>query len=118
MSSPYVGVALSLSTHARPSFSQSTSKTRVVTIYKQPVDENNPEVQLLLEAETVPLEECIRAIEIFETADVALDHMTETEEGVFFHEAPVTMQHEIEIPIHTQPVAMRSGTQYVCQSIH
>ena len=75
-------------------------------------------MQLLLEAEIVSLEECIRAIEMFETADVALDHMTETEEGVFFHEAPVTMQHAIVIPVHTQPVAMRSGTQYVCQSSH
>ena len=105
---PLAGVAPSLSPHISPS-----SATRVVVTHRQPIDETNHDVKKLVEAGIGSTEECIRAIEAFGTAQIALDHMMEMEEG-FFQEAPVPMQHEMEIPVHsqmtgpvhTQPVTM------------
>ena len=112
---PFAGVAPSLSPHISPS-----SATRVVVTHRQPIDETNQHVKQLVEAGIGSTEECIRAIEAFGTAQIALDHMMEMEEG-FFQEAPVLMQHEMEIPVHSQmtvpvsaqPVTMGSATQYM-----
>ena len=103
---PLAGVAPSLSPHISPS-----SATRVVVTHRQPIDETNHDVKKLVEAGIGTTEECIRAIEEFGTAQIALDRMMEMEEG-FFQEVPVPMQHEIPAhsqmtgPVHTQPVTM------------
>ena len=64
---------------ASPS-SSTQLRSRVIVIYHQHVDENNEEVQQLLEAEVGSVEECIRAIEVYGTADVAFNHIMELKE--------------------------------------
>ena len=41
------------------------------------IDESNEEVQELLEAEMGTVEQCIRAIELYGTAHIAINHMME-----------------------------------------
>ena len=55
-------------------------QTGVVVTHRQHIDETNEEVQALLDAEVGTVEECIRAIEMYETANIAIHHMDEPEE--------------------------------------
>ena len=48
--------------------------------HRQHIDETNEEVQALLDAGVGTVEECIRAIEMYETAKIAIHHMDEPEE--------------------------------------
>ena len=72
---------------ANPS-SSTQLRSRVIVTYHQNVDENNEEVQQLLEAEVGSVEECIRAIEVYGTADVAFNHIMELKEkGAIFQDS-------------------------------
>ena len=81
--------------------SPSQFKSRVVVTHHLHIDETNEEVQALLEAEMWTVEECIRAIELYGTADVAFNHMMELKEkGVQLEDSqfpllPVVKAHEI-----------------------
>ena len=75
----------------------SQPNTRVVVTHIQHIDETNEEVQALLDAEVGTVEECIRAIEMYGTAETAIHHMDEPEEGdraVIFLESSVSMLSE------------------------
>ena len=71
---------------------------------RPPVDETNPEVTLLLDAEMGTTEQCIRAIEMYETAHLAMGHMMEMEaedDGVLFSDGTlIPMLQERAMPIH------------------
>ena len=58
-----------------PEMNSPDPKSKVVVTYSQRIDQTNKEVQELLEAEMGTVEECIRAIEKYGTAEDALDHM-------------------------------------------
>ena len=86
----YAGIPLQ-----SPPVSSSTikSQTRIVVTCQQLVDDTNPEVQLLLDAEMGTPEQCIRAIEIHGTAHEAMDYMMEIvaeEDEGFFPMLPVS----------------------------
>ena len=53
----------------------------MVVTHRQHIDETNEEVQALLDAEVGTVERCIRAIEMYGTAKIAIHHMDEPEEG-------------------------------------
>ena len=58
-----------------PEMNSPDPKSKVVVAYSQRIDQTNKEVQELLEAKMGTVEECIRAIEMYGTAEDALDHM-------------------------------------------
>ena len=78
-------------------------QTRVVVTHRLAIDETNEEVQQLLDAEMGSTEECIRAIEIYGTAHVAMNHMMEMEEEALFQDVAVPIKHVVkEQPMHMQ----------------
>lgn len=96
--------------------SSSHSQSRVVVTHTQPVDETNDQVQLLLEAEMGTPEECIRAIEAHGTAQIAMDHMMEVEEGALFEDVSVPMQYGVEecaVPIQTTDIGSVYSNMYL-----
>ena len=60
--------------------SSSQSQSRVVFTERVVIDESNEEVQELLEAEMGTVEQCIRAIELYGTAHIAIHYMMDLEE--------------------------------------
>lgn len=58
-----------------PATNSPDPKSKVVVTYSQRIDQTNEQVHELLEAEMGTVEECIRAIEMYGTAEDALDHM-------------------------------------------
>ena len=71
--SPSAGVGLSPS---------SQPQSRVVFTERPVIDESNEEVQELLETKMGTVEQCIRAIELYGTAHIAINHMMEMEQRV------------------------------------
>ena len=70
--------------------SSSQPQSRVVVTVQQTIDETNEEVKTLLNADMGTVEMCIRAIEMYGTADIAFRHMIEQEEaGTLMQPLPV-----------------------------
>ena len=63
------------SLHSVSSPSSSQPQSRVVVTRRQHVDETNSDVQKLLDAGMGTVEECIQAIEVYGTANMAFDPM-------------------------------------------
>jgi hypothetical protein len=68
------------SLHSVSSPSSSQPQSRVVVTRRQHVDETNSDVQELLDAGMGTVEECIQAIEVYGTANMAFNHMMELQE--------------------------------------
>ena len=68
----------------------SPSTTRRVITHRQQVDESNDEVQQLLEANMGTVEECIRAIEHYGTANIAYHKMQIETDDSLFHDSGVS----------------------------
>ena len=74
-----IGLA-AVSPHSVSSPSSSQPWSRVVVTCRQYIDETNEEVQELLDAGMGSVEECIQAIEVYGTANMAFNHMMELQE--------------------------------------
>ena len=70
--------------------------------HRQQIDETNEEVQQLLDAEMGSPEDCIRAIEMYGTAHIAMNHMMEMEEEALFQDVAVSTQVVEEQAMHRQ----------------
>ena len=76
----------------RASSSSPEPQARVVVTVRQHIDETNQEVVELLEAEMGTVEECIRAIDLFGSAQIAFDHMMQSQEKEeLFQESNIPM---------------------------
>lgn len=71
----------------------------MVVTERQHIDETNLEVMELLDAEMGSVEECIRAIELFGSAQIAFDHMMQSQEkGGLFQESNIPVQPVSQMP--------------------
>ena len=97
----------------RASSSSPQPQARVVVTERQHIDETNQEVIELLDAEMGTVEECIRAIELFGSAEIAFDRMMQSQEkGGLFQERNIPVWSVSQIP-HLPVDSQRANAGFV-----
>ena len=89
-------------------------QSRIVVTRQQLVDENNPEVLLLLGAKMGTLEQCIRYIEMYGTANLAINIIegeSEEDKGLFQDSTNAPVQQEFQV--HVLPSQQVTRSVYV-----